>query len=547
MGFTRLSSELTAKSWVTLDNIFILELMPFAPENYCKVYIYGKLLAENGDADNSAERMANLLGMTEDEVMTAFRYWEEQGLVRISAVPPYEVEYVPVRYVRPSQKTFSKKKYSAFNEMLYKMLPERNFLPSELNEYYSIIEDYHLDTDAMLAIIAYCVRLKGKTIGWKYITTVAQNFISDGCRTALDVETKINASDLISEDVTKLFKILKIRRAQDYDDVRLYRKWTEEMGFAPGTVLTVAKNVFGEMKGLDTVLTRYHADGLVSLKDIEEYNRVRNNLLSLTKDILIKLDERFNRLDYYAELYVKEWLKMGFDGDALRIVADYCFRNNKKSCVKMAALLENCAAEGVTDTEAIRAKFSAEGKFDGEIRKLLKLAGISDDVNSRDRDSYNIWVNYWHVPQDVLENAAKQSLGEANPRVKMHFIVKAYHESNAETLTSEEAAKLNEKLLKDEYTVRKAQAEAKYRNALLRHPELYEAEKALRAGIIDSADVEHLTKKRNEIIRNLGYDLEEFFPQPSYEAASPVSPEKETVSPEKETVRKKGSLKKAPV
>ena len=41
MAFTRLSSELTAKTGIELDNVFILELMPFAPESYTKVYIYG--------------------------------------------------------------------------------------------------------------------------------------------------------------------------------------------------------------------------------------------------------------------------------------------------------------------------------------------------------------------------------------------------------------------------------------------------------------------------------------------------------------------------
>lgn len=448
MGFTRLSSELSAKSGIMLDNIFVLELMPFAPENYTKVYVYGKLLAEgNGSADNSPERMAKLLGITEDEVMSAFRYWEDQGLVRISAVPPYEIEYMPVRYTRPSQKKFSKTKYAAFNEMLFKMFPGRNFLPSEMNEYYSVIEDYHLCTDAMLAVFSYCKRLKGESIGWKYIVTVARNLANEGCRTEQDIETKLTANDIISEDVTKLFKTLKIRRSQDFDDVRLYRKWTEEMGFAPGTVLTVAKGVYGEMKGLDTVLTRYHADGLTELKDIEEYNRNRDNLLGLTKDILIRLDEHFNRLDYYAETYVKEWLKLGFDGEALRIVADYCFRSNKKSCVKMAALLEECAAEGAVGTEAVRAKFSTEGKFDKEIKKLLALAGVSGDVTSRDRDSYNIWVNYWHVPTEILNDAAKKSLGEANPRVKMHMIVKSYHEGgNGKMIDGNEAVKLNDKI-----------------------------------------------------------------------------------------------------
>ena len=429
MAFTRLSSELTAKSSIELDNIFILELMPYAPESYTKVYVYGKMLAAgNSNADNSPDRMAKLLGMTEDEVMEAFRYWEEHGLVRLSAVPPYEIEYKPVSYTRPSLKTYSKKKFTAFNEMLMRMFPNREFLPSELNEYYSVIEDYHIDTEAMLSIIAYCARLKGKNVGWKYIVTVARNLANEGCRTTDEFETKLSSYDVISADVAKLFKTLKIRRAQDFEDVRLYRKWTEEMGFSPAAVLSVAKGVYGEMKGLDTLLTRYHADGLVELNDIEQYKTNRANLLSLTKELLAHLDVRYNHLDYYAETYVKEWLKLGFDAASLMLVADYCFRHEKKSCEKMNSLLAQCADEGATSAEAVRSRFAGEGKYDAAISALLAKAGVRGDVTSRDRDSYNIWTNYWHIPAELLEYAAERSLGEANPRVRMHILVKQFHE-----------------------------------------------------------------------------------------------------------------------
>ena len=439
MAFTRLSSELTAKTGIELDNVFILELMPFAPESYTKVYIYGKMLAEgNSGADNSPDRMAKLLGMTEDDVMEAFSYWQERGLVRISAVPPYEVEYTPVRYTRPSLKAYSKKKFTAFNEMLMKMFPNREFLPSELNEYYAVIEDYHIDTDAMLGIIAYCARLKGNSVGWRYIVAVARNLATEGCRTAEEVEAKLSASEIMSSDVAKLLKTLKIRRAADFEDVRLYRKWTEEMGFSPAAVLYVAKDVYGEMKGLDTLLTRYHADGLTDLRDIEEYKTNRANLLSLTKELLAHLDVRYNHLDYYAETYVKEWLKAGFDAQSLMIVADYCFRHEKKSCEKMAALLKECADEGATSESAIRARFSSEGKYDAEISALLKKAGASGDVTSRDRDSYNIWTNYWHIPAELLDYAASRSMGEANPRVRMHMLVKQYHERGIKTIKDAE-------------------------------------------------------------------------------------------------------------
>ena len=124
----------------------------------------------------------------------------------------------------------------------------------------------------------------------------------------------------------------------------------------------------------------------------------------------------------------------------------------------MSALLKECADEGITSEDSVRARFASEGKYDAEIRKLLKAAGISGDVTSRDRDSYNIWTNYWHIPTELLEYAAKSSLGDANPRARMHSLVKSYNEhgitkvsqikkSGAAIMSKEyDTSKLNEKI-----------------------------------------------------------------------------------------------------
>ncbi len=72
-------------------------------------------------------------------------------------------------------------------------------------------------------------------------------------------------------------------------------------------------------------------------------------------------------------------------------------------------------------------------------------------------------------------------------------------------------------LIKNEYDARKAAAEARYLDALSAHAELYEAEKALRAAVLDGGDVPLLTERRNDVIRALGYSIDDFFPRPRCE------------------------------
>lgn len=436
MAFAKISSELTVKSSIELDNLFVLEYMPFAPESYTKVYIYGKYLASSAlNPDNTIERLSKLLALTEDEIVQAFSYWEDQGLVKISSDAPLEVEYCPVRYVKPAQKKFSKTKYSSFNATLAKMWPNRDLLPSEYNEYYSCMEDYHIDTDAMLAIISYCTRLKGKDVRWQYIVKVAQNMANEGIHTLEEAEGKINALSVLSTEIKELFKCLKITRKQDYYDVALFRKWTAEYGFNPGTIFAVAKNVYGEMKGLDTVLTRYYSNGMIQLGDIEAYVENKDKLLSFTKELLIKLDVRYVHLDYYADYYVKEWLKLGFSEASLLKIADYCFRKDRKSCEKMNSEILALKDEGIISDELISEKYESASKLDQQIRELFKAAKISDDVTGRDRDNYNIWFNIWKMPDELLFKAAEMSVGDAYPKAKMASIIKEWHDAGVTSVS----------------------------------------------------------------------------------------------------------------
>ena len=542
MAFAKISSELTIKSSIELDNLFVLEYMPFAPESYTKVYIYGKFLASGAaESDNSLERISKLLGMPQDSIFDAFKYWEEQGLVKISSDAPLEVEYIPPRHEKPSQKKFSKTKYADFNRVLMSIFPNRDFLPSELNEYYSCMEDYKIDVSGMLAIASDCKRRKGKDISWQYIVKVAQSMDKDGCHTYEEIEEKIESSKIISGEIKELFKNLKTRRAPDYEDTSLFNKWTLDFGFAPGTIYEVAKNVYGEMRGLDTVLSRYHSEGITELKDIEAQKAEKDALLSLTKELLMKLDVRYSHLDYYADYYVKKWLGMGFSSDSLKTIADYCFKNDKKSCERMNSELELLVKLGAVSDEDISSRFDQMSKSDEKIKEIMSAAKISGAITGRDRDNYNIWFNIWKMSEELVLYAAKLSIGEAYPRNKMAYLIKDWHERSITSVEEvnqtdannssaakpkpweanpQDAEMTNEEartLIDSEWNYRRAKADEAYRELLSSNKELYEIEKALRSAVMklkSEDEISKLEKDRLKLITGLGKDPEKFFPTP---------------------------------
>ena len=64
-----------------VDNRFISELVPDAPENAVRVYLYGLMLA--GGAVSSPVSISDALKLSDAQVAEAFRYWEKCGIVRI--------------------------------------------------------------------------------------------------------------------------------------------------------------------------------------------------------------------------------------------------------------------------------------------------------------------------------------------------------------------------------------------------------------------------------------------------------------------------------
>ena len=91
MAFCKFSSEYVSKTYTIVDNIFFTRYLPTTPPKVATIYLYGLYLCNNNAQDLTGANLssfASTLGYTEEEVMDAFRYWEEQGLVRIVNTTP---------------------------------------------------------------------------------------------------------------------------------------------------------------------------------------------------------------------------------------------------------------------------------------------------------------------------------------------------------------------------------------------------------------------------------------------------------------------------
>ena len=80
-----------------IENLFLLEYLPTAPEDFLRVYLYARMLSLHPELGGELSDMARALHMEEEAVYNAFGYWERQGLVRRMTDRPPTYEMLPLR------------------------------------------------------------------------------------------------------------------------------------------------------------------------------------------------------------------------------------------------------------------------------------------------------------------------------------------------------------------------------------------------------------------------------------------------------------------
>ena len=80
-----------------VENMFLLEYLPTAPDDCLRVYLYARLLCGHPEMGGSVSDVASALRLSDEAVEDAFRYWEREGLVRRLSDRPPTYALLPMR------------------------------------------------------------------------------------------------------------------------------------------------------------------------------------------------------------------------------------------------------------------------------------------------------------------------------------------------------------------------------------------------------------------------------------------------------------------
>lgn len=442
MAFCDKEKQLIDSGVTCVDNKFILNYLPDAPDKCVAVYLLGLTLTESDGADNSCETIARKTNLSPEEVMAAYFYWEELGLVHVTADNPPKILYLNMRDSANATKKIPATKYRKFNKDMQSAIEGRMLTPNELNEYYTFLEDTTFQPEALVAVAKYCVALKGNDINYRYVLTVARNQLAKGATTLEVVEDNLNSQQKYDEDLKLLFAVLKISRKFDHTDRESFEKWTKHLGFSTDVIVAVAKDLSRKsMEKLDLTLLEYYKKGALSVAEINQYKTEKQHYMELAISINRALGLFYQSVDAIIDEYLVGWVKKGYDDETLLAVAKYCFRSGIRTLAGFANVIDKLYKNGVTTLSALDSYLENLEALDENIRQLLNKAGIERNVTNNDRTLYRTWTTLWNMPHEVICFSAEKAAGTISPMAYVNKVLSYYKQKGIFTLEQAQAEK----------------------------------------------------------------------------------------------------------
>ena len=229
----RFSLDTARRNFTPVDNRFILDHLPYADERCIRVYLYGLMLCRA--AADGETSLSDALGLSEEEITTAYVYWQQQGLVQIRAERPLIVEYLDLEPTEAGGVVPGK--YASLVSALASLTAPRQFDFRELKHVYDWIEIYGLDEETVLELVSHCLDQKGRRVSVNYIDAVARTWSEENVRTREAARAYLTRYELKKHGASAILRQWNKQRKPTKAETALYDKWVSEWGFTPEAVL----------------------------------------------------------------------------------------------------------------------------------------------------------------------------------------------------------------------------------------------------------------------------------------------------------------------
>ncbi len=343
----------TAQTFTEVPNYFLDHYMPGANGEFVKVYL---CLLRSGDS-LSVSLLADRLSCTENDIMRAMRYWEQEGLLRLRFeetilkevslldVSPSKASSAKISsvdsaskdaarqgptaslstssepmvlstvsdYIPPEKPHYTAAQMNQFiklddvNQALY---VAQRYLGRTLNSTETATILYFYDSlgfpaDLIEYLIEYCVSRDKKSM--RYIEAVALSWAKQGIHT---VERAKEVSTLYNKNCFAVMKAFGLSNRNPADaEAGFIKKWTGSMGFSLDIILEACRRTIQAIhqpsfEYADSILTHWQEKSVHHLSDIQRVDQLRRDSKETKPEKAPRTpSNRFNNMTPRSYLY----------------------------------------------------------------------------------------------------------------------------------------------------------------------------------------------------------------------------------------------------
>jgi DNA replication protein DnaD len=301
-----------------------------------------------------------------------------------------------------------------------------------------------IEKEALLKIIDYCVSLKGKNVSVTYIVAVAKNWIYDGVRTSEDVDNRLVEQERVSGDVVLVLKAMGSKRQATAEEYQLYLNWTKDMDMPLDLIVHIAKKTKSKtFNKLNDQIMKCYSNRLLSIKEVDEFLEQNEEMLSLAKVVVKNLGLWYDNLENVVDTYIRPWVNMGFEKDAIVSLSNFAFRSNIRTLDGLNNNINNFYKLGLLTVASLDSYMADIVKNDAVIANILQELGINRGVISSDRTMYKSWLYDWGVSQELIDFAVELSKGKYMAMQYLNRVLAEYHSNKITTIEMAKNFKLS--------------------------------------------------------------------------------------------------------
>ncbi|MDD6255796.1 MAG: DnaD domain protein [Eubacteriales bacterium] len=277
-----------------VENIFIQDYMPDADGSFIKVYLTALMYADNEDISN--RQIARHLHMTEEDVLRAWNYWEERGIIKKHYFSKDDRFHYSVEFLNLKERIFAPDSVedddeSDISDMLADSIERENVRSvltrvqditgrmlggKETRDIMAWICDDGIDADLICFAYEYSAKRR-QNVKFAYVSAIIRNWTDEGIKTVDDAENMLSENDQRHNQYRRIMKALGFTRNPTEDERSKIDSWFDEMNFSIGKVLEACSRTSGisnpNINYVNSILRSWAGDDGVKNQSSEKAGR----------------------------------------------------------------------------------------------------------------------------------------------------------------------------------------------------------------------------------------------------------------------------------